>query len=351
MKKSIYLVFLFSLIFLVGCAAPQSAPAAASPTEKPAQALSPSETPIPSATVTSSPSALPTSTPTATILPSLTPTPTSTTEPTQTPTATPAGFQPGIYGVGGCERITLSGFWWVDLCLINAEIKRDQTMVFNVTWLPYIPGRGPRVTKYSDKNNPNMYITDNLGNHYSFIELGGDAAQDVRLIHERIMHGSYTFPPALPGAHTFTFHDSDNGVEIQDLRFDKPMIAIYEFEFEQSGLALEYRDDLWALTQDENGKPVLNYLPQENCQIQEIESSQPTGKLKNTLAIGPWTFEIYGRLEEKWGIREYLIVAGPPEFDLQNSPMFLVRVPLENSLQCLNDLSTLLGNLRPANGE
>ncbi len=223
-------------------------------------------------------------------------------------------------------------------------------MVFNVTWVPHIPPR-VKVTKRSDVGNPDMFITDNLGNHYSFIALAGDAARRVRCANEVPLQGSFTFPPALPGAHTFTFHDSDNGVTIENLYINKPMIAIYEMVFQLNGLAVDYRDDLWVSKQDESGKPVLSYLPQDNCQIQEMETSEPSGKYKNTIEIGPWTFDIYGKLEGAWGLREYIIVGGPPEFDLQGKPMFLVKVPMENSLQCLNDVSTLLGKLRPVEGE
>jgi hypothetical protein len=81
-------------------------------------------------------------------------------------------------------------------------------------------------SKLSDENNPDMYLTDNLGNHYSFIGLGGFAAKRVKLHGGVTYPDAFTFPPAKPGADTFTFHDSDNGVVIANMHLETPSIAI-----------------------------------------------------------------------------------------------------------------------------
>ena len=240
--------------------------------------VSPSLTAIPSKTVTLSPSVTPTQTPSATLLPSSTPTLSPTLEPSDTPTlsptpsptVTPAGFQRGIYAAAGCIQVTLTKYMWVDWCVINVEINRDQSMVFNVTWKAYTPHR--KIIKRSDKNNPDMYLTDNLGNHYSFIGLSGGAGEDVLLLHDETYRGAFIFPPALPGADTFSFHDSDNGLTIDNLHLDKPYIAIYDFVFQYNGLALEYPDNKWIVKKDENGKPFLNYILLENCHFREAET-------------------------------------------------------------------------------
>jgi hypothetical protein len=70
------------------------------------------------------------------------------------------------------------------------------------------------------------------------------------------------------------------------------------------------------------------------------------GTIKIHIDIGQFTFDIYGWLEDQWGIREYILMAAPEDFDLNSKPMFIVRVPFENNLQCANDVTELLNTLR-----
>jgi hypothetical protein len=49
------------------------------------------------------------------------------------------------------------------------------------------------------------------------IELGGEAANDTPFVSGRPEYGYYVFPPAQPGATSFTFHDDDQHVPIAGL--------------------------------------------------------------------------------------------------------------------------------------
>jgi hypothetical protein len=82
--------------------------------------------------------------------------------------------------------------------------------------LDFVEGLPP-IKKYSDENNTNMYITDNIGNHYNHIEVGGDAAYDIYIGDAVPVNGWFLFIPAKQNATIFTFHDDDQGVEIENI--------------------------------------------------------------------------------------------------------------------------------------
>lgn len=101
-------------------------------------------------------------------------------------------------------------------------------------------------------------------------------------------YGTFTFQAAPSGAYIFDFHDSDNGETIENIILIKPAIS-----------------------------------------------------------IGEIVYEIYGWLEEEWGIREYVAVGGLEALNQETRPFFHVMVPYEKTEQCLNEVSEILQSLHP----
>ncbi len=163
----------------------------------------PSETPTLTLTPTPSPSFTPT--------PTFTETPTDTPTPTITPTPTAVYNAPGLYVIGKCVELKVH----VLFCVLNVNVLANGSMVFNVSWKSLISNVS--ITKKSDLNNPNMYLTDNLGNRYNHVEVGGDAALRIKMEPKQVIYGYFAFPPALPGATSFQFHDSDQGEVISEI--------------------------------------------------------------------------------------------------------------------------------------
>jgi len=74
--------------------------------------------------------------------------------------------------VRGVER-------YFKFCVIRVIVLADMTMKFYVTWeLNFVSG----AIKISDVKNSDIYITDNLGNNYAFIQAGSGAASDVAVV-------------------------------------------------------------------------------------------------------------------------------------------------------------------------
>lgn len=173
-------------------------------------------------TATNTPTPSPTATATATLppTPTFTPTPTSTSTPTPTPTftLTPTPYVPMVYPgeftVNQCDH-THVDFFNVELCIAWVKVRPDLKMIFGyVITLSGIP-QGELVEAHSDENNPNMYITDNLGNQYASIGYSAETALNIEggFRFERTLE----FPAPPRGAITFTFHDDDNGMQIPNI--------------------------------------------------------------------------------------------------------------------------------------
>ena len=204
----------------------------------PSEIQTASPTAIPSSTQasvsTATPSSTPTGIPNATISNTATALPTSTASNTPVPTALPtsetpqfAYNQPGSYDFSGhCGQISIligvleNGQPYsmtVDMCVFRVDVLDSGEMLFNIVWTAHIPGGGNYyATKGSDVGNPNMNVTDNLGNRYDHIALYGIAGQNAALRDGQSGYGSYLFPAAQPGATSFTFHDDDQAIAIGD---------------------------------------------------------------------------------------------------------------------------------------
>ncbi|HZU86366.1 MAG TPA: hypothetical protein VFF78_02710, partial [Anaerolineaceae bacterium] len=171
----------------------------------------------PTATVTLTPT--PTNTSTVTRTPTITLTPTETATPTITPTSTPVYNLPGEYIIGKCVTFDIRVLGYtVTFCVNSVQIRSDQKMIFNVSWLLLRkPGWNGyySVMKGSDLYNRNMYLTDNLGNKYPVLDLGGSASQSVGIAPNEPLYGWFKFGVAKPGATYFFFHDDDNNAVIE----------------------------------------------------------------------------------------------------------------------------------------
>lgn len=105
----------------------------------------------------------------------------------------------------------------VTACIPSIVIGSDGTMQFNMTWTAQVYVSGYCVSKGSDAGNRNMYATDNLGQRYDTLQVGGAAAYYTIICDQQTKTGWYLFPPAQPGANVFTFHDDDQHKSIDQL--------------------------------------------------------------------------------------------------------------------------------------
>jgi hypothetical protein len=135
------------------------------------------------------------------------------------PTPTSAYNQPGTYPFfGRCTVIQVPETTvTVDMCLVGVEVHQDGAMQFVVAWTAHLAGSSYDYVEISGAGNPGVYITDDLGNRYDFFGLWGIAAATGYLDDNETGYGAYIFPPAHPGATTFTFHDDYQGIAIGGL--------------------------------------------------------------------------------------------------------------------------------------
>ncbi len=97
----------------------------------------------------------------------------------------------------------------VKLCVESVEVNPDGTAKFNVSWTAEIAEdlivEGQlidRLAKQSDLGNVNMYITDNRGNRYDFIDLGGAAKEETIILNRETVMGWFLPPPTQGGRAT-----------------------------------------------------------------------------------------------------------------------------------------------------
>ena len=108
-------------------------------------------------------------------------------------------------------------------CVVSVVIRDTMEMEFNAVWAADILS-GNNLQKYPDRDNRNMYLIDNLGRRYDHIGTTAGARDGGSLQQEKQVPitGSFIFPPALPGATTFAFHDDDQGVVIPFIQVGSP---------------------------------------------------------------------------------------------------------------------------------
>ena len=318
-----------------------SAPAAAAPSDTPAPATAQP------ATETLLPPPL-TPSPTDTPLPLDTATVTSTPMPSNTPTLaaspTPNQVMPGFYDSGGCTSTIYRMGSRYDLCVISVTVTRDRHMIFSVSWsLTDIPDRYT-VKKESDQYNFKMYITDNLGNRYNHINGGGVAYKSVIIEDGVPVYGTFEFSTPPVGAFYFDFHDDNKEMVIKNIGLTEPIILYGNLNLSHTSYTLPYLLEDWELTYDELDVPVLVNKDMPTCTLKEQLFGVPQGKLKNHLAIGELTYDIYGYIDQSnnLGVREYVLVEGLDGLDPENLPFFVVTIPLDASEACVFAVSDLL---------
>ena len=187
--------------------------------------------PTPSSTQTPLPSLTPTSAGTATRTPRP-PTPTRTLPPPPTATFTPAPVAAGTYGQGGAcanvpalgdyydpargQTITYNASGW-QLCITSIVVQDANAMLLNATWTlgqingPYHNVNGPSQARLPPWNGSShaIYLTDNLGRRYDFVDLSGAARDGGNSGPYGVITGVFTFPAPLRGATQLTYHDDD----------------------------------------------------------------------------------------------------------------------------------------------
>jgi hypothetical protein len=104
-----------------------------------------------------------------------------------------------------------------------------------------------------------MYLTDDLGNRYNHISVGGGAAKDIAMKNGESIVGWFIFPPAQPGVSAFTFHDSDNDIAIKGIVLSDPIIVNEELALKWYPLAVDYKVAVCKAGESEEGGGLLTH--------------------------------------------------------------------------------------------
>jgi hypothetical protein len=113
---------------------------------------------------------------------------------------------------GGPEQppnlVPMTRFASLSVCLTDVTVQEDRTMRFEIEYvLAPMQDETNEVWRESDKENRNVYLTDDKDGRYEFLEAGGCAAEELKTQEEeRRCTGWFLFPPADPGAEVFAFH-------------------------------------------------------------------------------------------------------------------------------------------------
>jgi hypothetical protein len=344
------IVSMLLLTAISACTTPQVAPTPilTATATLPTETSTPTKQNSPTPSLTASP--LPTSTPlpTATTGPTLTPSITVIPSPSPYPSVTPAALviKSGMYTAGGCLIEALDYLRW---CVVSMEVRYDGYMIVTLSW-EQIKSLSGIITKRSDVGNKNMFLLDEMGRRYDHVSVEGDAAKDVQFRlrgTKPVIYGSYVFPPALPGATTFSFVDRDQGVAISDLALNQLLFSNDFLSLSRYPYTLLYRTDRWSPSVSQDGNKLLSYKEIPDCQIQELSPTKPQGSLINTMEIGNITYKIYYRVEGSKIIREYLAESGLPELNTANKPLLRVSMPAEKEVVCVSYAGDVLATLKP----
>jgi hypothetical protein len=267
---------------------------------------------------------------------------------------TSAVLIPGVYSSGGCLDYTLvkkTNYGWPSAsfswCVEYVEIHKDGSMIFVMSWKLVDFSEGlTSITKRSDVNNSNMYLTDNLGNRYDAVIVSGDAAHDIIMQKDVTYYGTYTFRPPKPNANRFTFHDDDSDKEISDILLLKPSVYIYDIYLKLAPLAITYYTDKWTAGETDQGWFRLTHTKYANCQVMEWQPGEAQGKYRGSIDMGNLTYDMFSAQETDWSLREYVLIGGLENVKLSEKPSFHVTVPYNNSVACLDDVSSILASLK-----
>lgn len=217
MRPKIFPTLILLALFVTSCI--QLAVHAEKPTAKlfSARLVTPTLRPISGLTATQTPAP---QTPTAaeeqrsassTSRPTTTATHTPLHQPTASPTPSPrpAPDFPLSLAVNSCMTIPIDENNQVVECVTGITVYADGRMQFDFSWTAEIEA-ALEVEKRSDRDNRNLYLTDNRFQRYDHIDRGGAAAETVILLNGDTAEGWFLFPPVDPTATFFIFHDDDN---------------------------------------------------------------------------------------------------------------------------------------------
>jgi hypothetical protein len=242
-------------------------------------------------------------------------------------------------------RFPISRLYSVDFCVVRIEVDRNGYLLVTVSWTAHMPPEG-WIKKGSDVDNQNMYLTDEFGNRYDHIGLSGAAGNVYQFTFDgETAFGSYIFPPIRSGGHIITFHDDDNNEEVGNLVLDNPTIIRQVSDLTWYPFAVEYLLEDWTGTISAEGGLWLTHNVFPTCQLIEWAPGELVGSYKNTVELGPVTFDLYGWNETDWSVREYLAISGLGGITENVQPFFHLQVPYENAQDCIFDASEVLGSL------
>jgi hypothetical protein len=131
--------------------------------------------------------------------------------------------RPGLYTFNRCQTfpVYIDGQKAANMreCVQSVEAQEDGNLKFIFTWrATYVDGWiYGCISKYSDLDNPNMYIANQNGKVSHFVE-AGDAAEGVPCMGYNLVYtGWFRFPPATNSATVYTFYDLDNHITMPKL--------------------------------------------------------------------------------------------------------------------------------------
>lgn len=119
--------------------------------------------------------------------------------------------QATTYNLMECMAVLLGGANQASLCIISATIHPDGRMQFNVQWTVNLASQTMVIMYPTQKGE--VYLIDDLGNRYDYIDLGGDANVKLELQNGQNASGWYLFEQAAPQAKHFIFYDDGNKVQ------------------------------------------------------------------------------------------------------------------------------------------
>jgi hypothetical protein len=283
----------------------------------------------PPVTTELTPSAIAVATPTEASVIQETPLPTTetsteTTPPLQVPVSE---IQPGLYLIDDkCNLLTIEGGHdnlSVNMCITSVAIDASKNMRFNVFWTARAEsGEYRTIYKGSDVENRNMYLVDNLGNRYDHIDTGGSASLDDQFyINEETHEGWYLFPPAMPGASSFTFHDDDQQVSFDNIVFTN--LANYyvtSLKLQANDLAFDTTRNLLYVAVSENDSQYANSVLAIDPSSAIIVKTMITGISPQKLAISGNDEYLYISFGEETIIRRIDLASGETDTTIELLP-------------------------------
>jgi hypothetical protein len=270
---------------------------------------------------------------------------------TLTPTPASDLVMPGYYYIGRCTDKDIDNGVKIKFCVNNIRVDSLRHMFYEVSWTATNLARvGGHLSKQTDKYNDELYLVDNLGNHYDHAAGGGAAYRTLAFEEGIPQTGWFEFGSPPLGALSFDFHDDHNRMEIKGI---KPIpgygyISYDTLPLDQYPLVLEYDKDKWTPTKNQDGTNMLTHKTMPACTIQPKQPAEPKGKLKSQTKVGNIIYTIYGYFDENLNlyVREYVYVSGIPGLDPSIKPFFYVTIPARNSNDCIIAASNVLARLK-----